>query len=57
MNNIEESIKRIRQFADFCRQKVNDHPYLNDDIDTEQAQAWCANDIYAILDELEKLKK
>lgn len=56
MNDIDKAIQRIKQFADFCVCATEVHPYIDDDGDSEKAQTDCANDIYAILDEINRLK-
>ena len=56
-NDIDKAVNNLKLFADFCTQKTSDHPYLKDDEDSEDAQLNCANDIYLIINELEKYKE
>lgn len=47
--------QRLRLFAEFCRCTANDHPYLGEGQDAEQAQEACASDIEAVLGAIESL--
>lgn len=47
---------RIFQFASFCLQETNDHPYLKDIDDAEMAQQQCAKDIREVLGKLKAVK-